>query len=238
MVAGRAASGPGVRRCLRNTPAFAPVDCSGTGAGRCPPSAFPIGRVAAVAWDIATHFCADERQGCGIVVAAQPAATSVVEYDQIVAARRCHVEAVAWASWDALKPALERCRTPGANLDQIAFACLGPRARRRASKRETQAEPTKQSHFHGHVGSAKAICKARRNFKRALPSPRRSSGCPTTPPTSTSAPAGSVCRTPCLLALQRLYGSASVCGGSRRHVPGAARRSVPVLSLVSVSPGG
>jgi len=38
MVAGRAASGPGVRRCLRNTPAFAPVDCSGTGAGRCPPS--------------------------------------------------------------------------------------------------------------------------------------------------------------------------------------------------------
>lgn len=236
MVAGRAASGPGVRRCLRNTPAFAPVDCSGTGAGRCPPSVFPIGRVSAVAWDIAFHFCADERQGCGVVVAAQPAATSVVEYDQIVAARRCHVEAVAWASWDALKPALERCRTPGANLDQIAFACLGPRARRRASKRETQAEPTKQSHFLGHVGSAKAIRKACRNFKRALPSPRRSSGCATTQPTSTSALAGSVCRTPCLRALQRLYGSASVCGGSRRHVPGAARRSVLVLSLGQCQP--
>jgi hypothetical protein len=167
-------SGPGVHRCLRNTRALAPVDCSGTGAGRCPPSAFPIGRVSAVAWDIAIHFCADERQGGGIVVAAQPAATSVLEYDQIVAARRCHVEAVAWASWDALKPAVERCRTPGANLGQIAFACLGPRARRRASKRETQAEPMKQSHFHGHVGSAKAICKARRNFKRALPSRKTS----------------------------------------------------------------
>ena len=112
----------------------------------------------------------------------------------------------------------------------------GGRAGRRRARARARARGRGARGRAGHVGSAKAIRKARRNFKRALPSPRRSSGCATTQPTSTSALAGSVCRTPCLRALQRLYGSASVCGGSRRHVPGAARRSVLVLSLGQCQP--